>query len=114
VPQAIEVTTQRKRTLGVKPHVVIDGHDTGSSDWGTLLYPVAPGTHQIAASVQGVVATALEVTVGADEIVTVLYLAKSGLGSIKASIVLTGSRGVQDGPVAPLAAGYNYDGPLRS
>jgi hypothetical protein len=113
MPQAIEVTTQRKRTLGVKPHVVVDGYDSGASDWGALLYPVAPGVHRIEASVQGIVATALEVTVGADEIVSVLYLAKSGLGSIKASIVVTGSRGVQDGPVAPLAAGYTYDGPAQ-
>jgi hypothetical protein len=113
MPQAIEVTTQRKRTLGVKPHVVIDGHDTGVSDWGALLYPVAPGAHQIVASVQGIVATVLEVTVRADEVVSVLYLAKSGLGNIKASIALTGSRGVQDGPVAPLAAGYTYDGPAQ-
>jgi hypothetical protein len=105
MPQAIEVATERKRTLGVKPHVIIDGYNTGGSDWGVLLYPVAPS------SVQGIVATAMEVTVQPDEIVSVLYLAKSGLGSIKATLSITGSRGAQDGPVAPLAAGYTYEGP---
>jgi hypothetical protein len=111
MPQAIEVTTTRKRTLGVSPHIVIDGYDTGTSPWGAFLYPVPEGVHQVSASVQGIVATGMEVIVGPNEIVSVRYDVRSGLGSVKANLSISGTRGVHDGPVAPFAKGYTGSGP---
>lgn len=111
MPQAIEVTTTRKRTLGIQPHIVIDGYDTGLSKWGVLRYPVAVGVHQLTASAQGVVATGIEVTVGPDEIVSVVYAVRSGLGSIKANLSIVGTRGADEGSVAVLAKGYSESGP---
>jgi hypothetical protein len=109
--QAIEVITTRKRTLGIQPHIVIDGFDTGLSKWGTLLYPVAVGAHQLSASVQGIVATRMEVTVGPNEIVTVQYDVRSGLGTIKANLLLSGKRDAATGSEAPMAKGYTVLGP---
>jgi hypothetical protein len=111
MPQALEVTTTRKRTLGIQPHIVIDGYDTGLSKWGTFLYPVGVGVHQLTASVQGVVLTGMELTVGPDEIVSVLYDVRSGLGSIKANLSFAGTRGAHEGSAVPLAKGYSESGP---
>jgi hypothetical protein len=112
MPQAIEVTTTRKRTLGIQPHVVIDDYDTGLSKRGVLRYPLEVGVHQLTASAQGVVATDMEVTVGPDQIVSVVYDVCSGLGSIKANLSIAGTRGTHEGSVAPLAKGYSESGPI--
>lgn len=109
--QAIEVTTTRKRTLGIQPHIVIDGFDTGLSKWGTLLYPVEVGVHQLTASVQGTLPTGMEVAVGPNEIVSVQYDVRSGLGSIKANLSLSGKRDAATGAEAPLSKGYTELGP---
>jgi hypothetical protein len=109
--QGIEVTTTRKRTLGIQPHIVIDGHDSGLSKWGTLQYPVAVGVHHLSASVQGILPTGMEVTVGPNEIVSVVYDVRSGLGSIKAKLSLSGTKSASEGSVAPLAKGYTDTGP---
>jgi hypothetical protein len=112
MPQAIEVTATRKRTLGIQPHIVVDGYDTGLSKWGALLYPVAVGAHQLTASAQGVVATGMEVTVGPDEIVSVVYDVRSGLGRIKATLSIVGIRSADEKSPAPLAKGYSELGPV--
>lgn len=112
MPQAIEVTTTRKRTLGIQPHIVIDGYDAGLSKWGVLRYPVAVGMHQLTASVQGVVPTGMEVTVGPNEIVSVVYDVRSGLPSIKANLSIAGIRSADEGSDAPLANGYGESGPI--